>query len=109
MLTAEKEQLSDKVSLGIITLIQQIERLNKELEGEYHRLASLKQFLSIRAKGYKNQIGEYDRLTRLKEYNSFLQSMESLFGYQYQRNCLLADLQLYVEKDITDYLIFKPI
>ncbi|MCC8117951.1 MAG: hypothetical protein LIP09_04265 [Bacteroidales bacterium] len=85
-------QVSDKI--GYLT--QEIERMNRAILGEKSRIADLKDYLALRARGYENRRGEYSRLDRIKEYNSYLECLEKLVEYQYRRDCLVADLQAFL-------------
>jgi len=96
VLDLEKDRLDklivDKVRLALLDL----ERMNRSIVGEVKRLSELKKYLNIRRKAYNNRIGEYNYLSRMKEYNMYLLCCERLLAFGYQRDCILASLQMYL-------------
>lgn len=96
VLDLEKDRLDklivDKVQLALLDL----ERMNRSIVGEVKRLSELKKYLNIRREAYNNRIGEYNYLSRMKEYNMYLLCCERLLAFSYQRNCILASLQMYL-------------
>lgn len=93
LLSAEQEQITSQITDRVRFISGEIERLNRALEGEYRRIEELKKYLAERLYAYKNRIGEYSLLARTKEYNIYLLSIEKMIGFQYQRDCYVADLQ----------------
>lgn len=103
LLSIEKDRLSERILDDVHLTLLEVERLNRASIGEYNRLVELKSYLTMRSDAYNNRIGEYSRLARIKEYNSYLLCWEKLVMFQYQRDCLVANLQAY----LTDIPILK--
>lgn len=93
LLAAEQLQVSQQMIARIRFLSEEINRLNRSLTGEFHRIGELKRYLSERIVAYHHGIGQYSRLARTKEYNIYLLCLEKLIQFQYQRDCYITDLQ----------------
>ncbi len=93
--TEQRRQLTDKV----YQILLEIDRLNRASVGEFRRMKELKGYLRSRTEGYHNRIGEYSRMARIKEYNTYLLCWEKLIGFQYRRDCYVADLQAFLPDD----------
>lgn len=93
LLAVEQEQITFQITDRIRFIAGEIGRLNRALEGEYRRVGKLKNYLLQRIQAYENRIGEYSLLARTKEYNIYLLCIEKMIGFQYQRDCYVADLQ----------------
>lgn len=106
----EQQQSSDILLRDARDLLRELESNNKNMYGEFERMKSLKEYLSMRTESYRNVAGDYSRVERLTEYNAYLQAWERLLGYAYQRDCLLIELQEYIpERPISDFLIFQEL
>lgn len=104
ILLAERQQLYGRVIDRIRYASEEIERLNRTIEGEYLRAGELKNYISARTKAYQGRIGEYNLKARLKEYNMFLLCLENLVELGYRRDSRLLDLQeLLADKPILHY------
>lgn len=110
LLEAEGAQISQQIIDRIRYISGEVNRLNRSLEGEYHRICELKKYLAGRTEAYRNRIGEYSLLARAKEYNIYLLCIEKLIGFQYQRDCHIMDLQgLLADISILWYCREKPL
>lgn len=96
VLDLEKSQIVDIISDRVRLALDDVNRLNRAIEGEVRRLAQLKGFLALRKKAYDNRIGEYNYMLRLKEYNSYLLCCERLLQFSYKRDCEIASLQSFL-------------
>jgi hypothetical protein len=85
----QETQLIDKLR----TIVVEVNRLNRASTGELNRLRELRKYLSMRNHAYKNSVGGYNMLARAKEYNNYFSCWEKLLSYQYQRDCLIVNLQ----------------
>lgn len=109
VLWAERDRLGMQISDRIRYMSEEIERLNRAIEGECLRIGELKKYIAGRTLAYGNRIGEYNIVARLKEYNAYLRCMEKLIEFQYRRNCRLMDLQeLLVDGSILRYCVAGP-
>lgn len=110
ILMDEKEHVGAQIIDRIRYMNGEIERLNRTVAGEFARISELKRYLKERTHSYGNRIGDYNLMTRLNEYNLYLNCMEKLVEFQYQRNCRLMDLQeLLVDRSILWYCTAEPI
>lgn len=94
----EQKILEGETTKGIYLSFHDLEIYNENILGEYQRMKSLRDFLSMRKGSYLNVDGEYSRLNRLEEYNAYLQAWERLLEYTYRRDMILLDLQSYLLK-----------
>lgn len=106
VLDLERERLITEITDNVRLALLDIERMNRSIEGEVKRLSELKGYLNIRQKAYDNRIGEYNYLSRMKEYNTYLLCCERLLSFSYQRDCMLASLQIYLpDVSILDFCV----
>ncbi len=104
LLDAEKGRVQDRVSETARLIVANIERMNRQTVGELQRLKEQQEYIKMRVQAYNNRRGEYNILARAKEYVRYLEGVEKLISYQYQRNCLIAELQTYLqENSVLDY------
>lgn len=96
VLDLERDRLTAEITEHVRLTLLDIERMNRSIEGEIKRLAELKGYLNLRKEAYTNRIGEYNYLSRMKEYDIYLLCCERLLSFGYQRDCLLASLQIYL-------------
>lgn len=95
-LAAQENYLATRLIETAKAILDDIDRYNRSAIGEYRRMEELKRYLQLRKTGYDNRIGEYNRLARMKEYNSYLMCCEKFIGFQYNRDCAIADLQKFL-------------
>ncbi|MGN1376222.1 MAG: hypothetical protein ACI4V5_06685 [Prevotella sp.] len=108
LLEIEKRHVNDKVEMQVKLIVNEIERMNRAAEGELKRLKELKQYIAMRVNAYNHRRGGYNLMARAKEYNNYFACWEKLLAYQYKRNCLIADLQLFLDKaQINRFLTVK--
>ncbi len=106
VLDLERDRLTNEITENVRLTLLDIERLNRSIEGEVKRLSKLKGYLNIRREAYDNRIGEYNYLSRMKEYNAYLLCCERLLSFSYQRDCMLASLQVYLpDVSIVDFCV----
>jgi len=106
VLDLERDRLTRDIRENVRLALLDIERMNRSIEGEVKRLSELKGYLNIRREAYDNRIGEYNYLSRMKEYNSYLLCCERLLAFSYQRDCMLASLQMYLpDVSILDFCV----
>lgn len=96
LLAKEQDQFLTQVYDEVYFILDDIERLNLSITGEYQRSQELRDYLTKRKEAYSNRIGEYSRLARMKEYNSYLMCLEKMIEFQYQRDCQIANLSRYL-------------
>ena len=96
LLAKEKGLVLTQVYDEVRFILNDVERLNNSIAGEYRRSKELKEYLTRRGKAYLNRIGEYSRLARMKEYNSYLLCLEKMIEFGYRRDCLISDLSRYL-------------
>ncbi|MEY8688112.1 hypothetical protein AB9N12_18990 [Bacteroides sp. AN502(2024)] len=102
----ERDRLIREITENVRVALLDIERMNRSIEGEVKRLSELKGYLSVRREAYDNRIGEYNYLLRMKEYNTYLLCCERLLSFSYQRDCMLASLQVYLpDVSILDFCV----
>lgn len=108
LLEIEKSHVNDKVVMQVKLIVNEIERMNRSAEGELKRLKELKQYIAMRVNAYNHRRGGYNLMARAKEYNNYFVCWEKLLAYQYKRNCLITDLQLFLDKtSINRFLTVK--
>lgn len=95
-LAAQENYLATRLIETAKAILDDIDRYNRSAIGEYRRMEELKRYLQLRKTGYDNRVGEYNRLARMKEYNSYLMCCEKFIGFQYNRDCAIADLQKFL-------------
>lgn len=106
VLDLERDRLTNEITEKVRLTLLDIERMNRSIEGEVKRLSELKGYLEIRREAYDNRIGEYNYLSRMKEYNTYLLCCERLLSFSYQRDCMLASLQVYLpDVSIFDFCV----
>lgn len=106
ILDLERDRLISEITENVGLTLLDIERMNRSIEGEVKRLSELKGYLNIRRTAYDNRIGEYNYLSRMKEYNTYLLCCERLLSFSYQRDCMLASLQVYLpDVSILDFCV----
>jgi len=106
VLDLERDRLTSEIADNVRLALLDIERMNRSIEGEVKRLSELKGYLNIRHEAYDNRIGEYNYLSRMKEYNTYLLCCERLLSFSYQRDCMLASLQVYLpDVSILDFCV----
>ncbi len=106
VLDLERDRLSREITENVRLTLLDIERMNRSIEGEVKRLSELKGYLNVRHEAYDNRIGEYNYLFRMKEYNTYLLCCERLLSFSYQRDCMLASLQVYLpDVSILDFCV----
>ncbi len=96
VLSLEKDRLTAVIADNIHLILLDIERMNRSIIGEVARLTELKTYLNLRKDAYVNRIGEYNYLARMREYNAYILCCERLLSFSYQRDCMLASLQIYL-------------
>lgn len=96
LLAEEQKCFLTQVYDEVHFILDDIERLNLSIAGEYRRCTELLGYLTKRKEAYANRIGEYSRLARMKEYNSYLMCLEKMIEFQYQRDCQIANLTRYL-------------
>lgn len=96
LLAEEQERFRTQVYDEVHFILEDIERLNLSIAGEYRRSKELRDYLTRRKEAYANRIGEYSRLARMKEYNSYLMCLEKMIEFQYRRDCQIANLSRYL-------------
>lgn len=96
LLAKEQDHFMAQVYDEVHFILDDIERLNLSIAGEYRRSKELREYLEKRKEAYSNRIGEYSRLARMKEYNSYLMCLEKMVEFQYQRDCQIANLTRYL-------------
>lgn len=108
VLQEERNRLYAQVSDRIRYASEEIERLNRAIEGEHLRVRELRDYIAARTHAYQGRIGEYNLKARLKEYNIFLRCLEKLVEFGYQRDSRLMDLQeLLADGPILQYCTFS--
>jgi len=106
VLDLERDRLTSEITENVRLTLLDIERMNRSIEGEVKRLSELKGYLNIRRDAYDNRIGEYNYLSRMKEYNTYLLCCERLLSFSFQRDCMLASLQVYLpDVSILDFCV----
>ena len=104
LLEAEKERVEDKVLETARLIVNDIVRHNRSIQGELQRLRKQKDYIAMRVNAYNHSQGHYDMLARAKEYNKYFECWERLLAFQYSRDCLIADLQVFLtESSVLDY------
>lgn len=96
VLSLEADRLAAVIADNIHLTVLDIERMNRSIAGEVKRLDELRTYLTLRRKAYDGRIGEYNYLARMKEYNAYILCCERLLSFSYQRDCMLASLQIYL-------------
>lgn len=93
-------QIADEV----VYVATEVERLNNSIYGEYVRSVELKKYLQMRKNAYENREGEYNRLARMKEYNAYLLCLERLLEFQYSRDQQIATLAKFLAgENVSDF------
>lgn len=82
------KQIADEVAY----VATEVERINNSIRGEYRRSIELKKYIDMRRYAYEHREGEYNRLARMKEYNAYLLCLERLLEFQYSRDQQIASL-----------------
>lgn len=104
----EQKVLEGETTKGIYLSFHDLEIYNENILGEYQRMKSLRDFLSMRKDSYDKVDGEYSRINRLEEYNAYLQAWERLLEYTYRRDMILLDLQSYLLREpLGNYIEFQ--
>lgn len=93
---AQKEVTWKRIADNVLLIVEDINRINTAIIGESYRLKELEDYIAMRINAYKNSTHGYDMLTRAKEYNNYFSCWENLLSFHYQRDCLIADLQVYI-------------
>ena len=96
VLSLEADRLAAVIADNIHLTVLDIERMNRSIAGEVKRLDEFRTYLTLRRKAYDGRIGEYNYLARMKEYNAYILCCERLLSFSYQRDCMLASLQIYL-------------
>lgn len=96
LMQEEQSRFLRQVYDEVAFILEDIDRLNLSIAGEYRRCKDLQDYLTVRKEAYANRIGEYSRLARMKEYNSYLMCLEKMVEFQYQRDCRIASLARYL-------------
>lgn len=105
---AEKDELAVQLMTEVETLLTEVERANRGLQGELKRIEKLRMYMKQRRHDYQGHIGEYNFMSRIKEYNHYLTCWENYYSYQYKRDCYIADLQAFLSKQsIVDFCIIQ--
>lgn len=94
LLEVEADNLRDRMRDKARLIVDGIERMNRAAEGELRRLQDIKKYIAMRVNAYNNRRGGYNLLARAKEYNNYFVCWEKMLEFQYQRECLLTDLQV---------------
>lgn len=92
----KKEEMQKKIAEDIRLIVKDIARLNLTSTAELGRMRHLQTYLAIRSNAYQNRKGGYNIILRTKEYNTYLLCWEKFLRYQYERDCLLMRLQMYL-------------
>lgn len=96
VLALETDRVAEVLTDNIRLILLDIDRMNRSISGEVKRLDDLKRYLLIRKNAYDGRIGQYNYLDRMKEYNAYILCCERLLSFSYQRDCMLASLQMYL-------------
>lgn len=106
----ETKVLESETTNGIFLVFHDLEIYNENILGEFQRMKSLKDYLSMRTESYYNVDGEYNRINRLMEYNAYLQAWERLLEFAYRRDMTLLELQGFLlTEPISNYIEFKEL
>lgn len=110
VLLYELQQIENEACKDLRLIFHDLEIYNENIKGEYLRMKSLRDFLTMRTKGYMNVDGEYSRIERLQEYNSYLQAWERLLEYAYRRDLVMIDIQKHLlAEPVSKYIKFKEL
>ncbi len=93
---AERARVEDKVIEEVRLIVDEVLRLNRSTMGELQRIRKQKEYIAMRVDAYNNRHGGYDMMARAKEYNKYFECWERLLQFQYQRDCLIADIQAFL-------------
>lgn len=107
LLKVEQNRFLRQVYDEVDFILNDIDRLNLSITGEYRRCKDLQNYLTVRKEAYTNRIGEYNRLARMKEYNSYLMCLEKMIEFQYQRDCQIANLARYLTDEPIEMFCYE--